>query len=60
MALVLNGVGPICVTHDECDGDNNPGAAGGRGGEDARLVKALVARVVAEREEGDESSDFDD
>lgn len=56
VALALNLVGPVCVSGEE-------GEEGGEAvarGEDATLVRRLVKRLVAEREEGDESSDFDD
>lgn len=55
VAIVLNGLGPVCRSSEEDGG----GAEGGGAGEDMRLVKQLVQRVVAERAEGDEDSDFD-
>jgi hypothetical protein len=59
VALVLNMLGPVCSSGADDDEGGGDGEAGLRG-EDARLVKRLVQRVVAQREEGDESSDFDD
>jgi hypothetical protein len=58
VALVLNMLGPVCSSG--ADGDEGDNEEAGLRGEDVRLVKRLVQRVVAQREEGDESSDFDD
>ncbi|KAF8060532.1 Pdcl3 [Scenedesmus sp. PABB004] len=48
VAVVLNTAGPVC---DEAGGDDEAAAQ-------AAAVKGLVTRLVAQREEGDESSDF--
>jgi len=49
--LVLNTIGPICKgSENEENGDLKKG-------EDFRLVRQLVKRVVAQKEEEDESSD---
>ncbi|KAF5840048.1 thioredoxin-like protein [Dunaliella salina] len=50
VALVLNAIGPICKGNEEESGDLKKG-------EDFRLVRQLVRRVVAQKEEEDESSD---
>lgn len=49
----MNAVGPVCKGSDGEEGDQS----NLQGGEDFRLVRQLVKRVVAEREEGDECSD---
>mmetsp|Transcript_22148 Transcript_22148/g.37837 ORF Transcript_22148/g.37837 Transcript_22148/m.37837 type:complete len:290 (-) Transcript_22148:483-1352(-) len=60
VALVLNQLGAVCCTNPNEDEEGEGGEvrlAGG--GENSRLVRQLVQRVVMEREDGDESSDFE-
>lgn len=54
VALVLNAIGPVCKAGSEEDAEGSDL----RQGEDFRLVRQLVKRVVAQKEEEeDENSD---